>query len=330
MRGFVILVILNASSLENHCLRNCKAENDLMDPTESKNVLETLEWQIAMGADEAIDNEPQDWFLRSGEQIAANLINSPQQKKQESAPALTKAPAQFPAKSPGTANAVASSQDEVGDARKLAASCKTIDELLTALESFDACPLSRTATNLCFIDGNRQAEILLIGEAPGRDEDIAGKPFVGRSGQLLDKMLSAIDLSRNNERPDDSVLISNTVFWRPPGNRKPTEAETLVCLPFVNKLIELVAPKFIVCLGATPTQRLTGETKGITRLRGRWFDHTISSGTSGNGKKAASVPLLATLHPSYLLRQPMQKKLAWRDFFALKLKVASSNQDTFT
>ncbi len=290
-----------------------------MDPTELKNNLETLEWQIAMGADEAIGDEAIDWFSRSGEQIAAKAAKAVNQQKNETVPVLANV-ARTP---PGTASAVASSQDEVGDARKLAASCNSIDELLAALENFDACQLSRTATNLCFIDGNRQAEILLIGEAPGRDEDIQGKPFVGRSGQLLDKILSAIDLSRNNVSPDNSVLISNTVFWRPPGNRKPTEAETLVCLPFVNKLIELVAPKFIVCLGATPTQRLTGETKGITRLRGRWFDHTIGPGTSGDDEKPKSAALLATLHPSYLLRQPMQKKLAWRDFLALKLKVAS-------
>ncbi len=317
MRGFDILVILKATPLENHCLRICKAENDLMTPTQRENDLEMLDWQIAMGADEAIGEECVDWFARSGAIIAAKAaaIAEPAARNP-----VTLTPAQIQ-RPPSPAKAVASSQDEVGDARKLAASCKSIDDLIEALQNFKSCPLSRTATNLCFIDGNRQAEILLIGEAPGRDEDLQGKPFVGRSGQLLDKILSHIDLSRGNEKPENSVLISNTVFWRPPGNRKPSEAETLMCLPFVNKLIELVSPKIIVCLGAIPTQRLTGETKGITRLRGRWFDYPVPGSSVKSDENDLSIPLLATLHPSFLLRQPVQKKLAWRDFLALSLRM---------
>lgn len=307
-----------------------------MDTSEAKNDLEMLAWQVAMGVDETVGDDLADWFARSADTMAAKAAAreaplaapvhtpSPQQPRD-----LPKAHANTSVKGLGRAPSVAqpatSSQDEVADARKLAASCASIDELITALKTFDACPLSRTATNLCFIDGNRDAEIMLIGEAPGRDEDLQGKPFVGRSGQLLDKMLSHIDLSRDNEKPEKSVLISNTVFWRPPGNRKPTEAETLMCLPFVSKLIELVAPKFIVCLGAIPTQRLTGETKGITRLRGRWFTYPAGHKTPNDNAEATSIPLLATLHPSYLLRQPMQKKLAWRDFLALKLKTTELN-----
>ncbi len=337
MRSFVILVILKAPPLEKHCLRICKAENDFMGTNEAKNHLEMLTWQIAMGADEAVGDEPVDWFSRSADQMAAKSVpveptrveqpRAEQPKAEQSLPAHSKpAPPRTASYSPvlsGAAKPLTVSHDEVGDARKLANACQSLDELIAALETFEACPLSRTATNLCFIDGNRDAKILMIGEAPGRDEDLQGKPFVGRSGQLLDKMLNAIDLSRHNGEPENSVLISNTVFWRPPGNRKPTEAETLMCLPFVNKLIELTDPKMIICLGATPTQRLTGETKGITRLRGRWFSFNSLINPSQTGSKRPPVPLLATLHPSYLLRQPAQKRLAWRDFIALKLKLKS-------
>ena len=190
-----------------------------------------------------------------------------------------------------------------------AAECRTLDEIVAALSAFDACPLKKTATNLCFADGNPQARVMLIGEAPGRDEDIEGKPFVGRSGQLLDRMLAAIGLSRRAEDRESAVFITNTIFWRPPGNRTPTEAETTMCLPFLLRAIEIQKPDFIVCLGAIPSQRLTGRNEGILKMRGRWTDATIS------GRK---IPLLPTLHPAYLLRQPAQKRLAWRDMLSLR------------
>jgi DNA polymerase len=267
-----------------------------------------LDWQIAMGADEAVGDERVDWFERSSQKKPATSLPEKRRAPIDRVPAK---PAPTPA---SAARPVASPDDSIGDARKLAQGCNTVDELITALERFTACPLSRTATNLCFIDGNRDARILLIGEAPGRDEDLQGKPFVGRSGRLLDKMLKFIDLDRASDKAENSVLICNTVFWRPPGNRKPTEAETLMCLPFVSRLIGLTKPEFIVCLGGTPTQRLTGQTKGITWLRGRWFSYQ----TGGD-----EIPVLATLHPSYLLRQPVQKSLAWQDLLALKTKIAA-------
>ena len=150
---------------------------------------------------------------------------------------------------------------------------------------------------------------MLVGEAPGRDEDIQGKPFVGKSGQLLDRMLSAIGLSRGSAERETAVFITNVIFWRPPGNRTPTEAETLMCLPFLLRTIEIQAPDFIVCLGATPAHRLTGRTDGILKLRGKWMSANVSG---------RNIPLLPTLHPAYLLRQPNQKRLAWRDLLTLR------------
>jgi DNA polymerase len=185
----------------------------------------------------------------------------------------------------------------------------TLDAIASELSVLDTCPLKKTATNLCFADGNPQAHVMLIGEAPGRDEDIQGKPFVGRSGQLLDRMLAAIGLYRDAVEPERGVFITNTVFWRPPGNRTPTEAETAMCLPFLFRAIEVLQPRIIVCLGATPAHRLTGRSDGILKMRGKWLQCTVGGCCS---------PLLPTLHPAYLLRQPGQKRLAWRDFLMLR------------
>lgn len=187
--------------------------------------------------------------------------------------------------------------------------CQNLDEIAAALSHFDACPLKKTATNLCYYDGNPAARVMLVGEAPGRDEDIQGKPFVGRSGQLLDRMLAAIGLSRQSDDRETAVFITNVIFWRPPGNRTPTEAETTMCLPFLLRTIDIQRPDFIVCLGATPAHRLTGRSDGILKMRGKWIEATVS------GRK---IPLLPTLHPAYLLRQPGQKRLAWRDMLALR------------
>jgi DNA polymerase len=207
--------------------------------------------------------------------------------------------------------------DTVQDARAIAARCQSLQEIAAALAGFDACPLRKTATNLCFADGNPKAHVLLIGEAPGNEEDLQGKPFVGRSGQLLDRMLAVIGLDRHAEDPARAVLITNTIFWRPPGNRKPTDAETSMCMPFVWRLIEVMQPRLILCAGATPTQKMINVTDGILKLRGRWF--SVQAG-------ASQIPLLATLHPAYLLRQPAQKRLAWRDLLSLRERLDSLTQ----
>lgn len=263
-----------------------------------------LEWLVEMGADEITGTEPVNRL------IAPAPRAEPEARKPAPAPLLRR-PAAAPAPAGDSRLPPATPPGGANDAVQMAAQCSTLAEIEEALKRFDACPLKKTATNLCFADGNPNAEIMLIGEAPGRDEDIQGKPFVGRSGQLLDRMLQAIGLSRHDESPESSVYISNVIFWRPPGNRTPTDQETLMCLPFLRRAIEIKQPRLLVCLGATPTQRLIGKSEGILKLRGRWFDFA-----SGQG----SVPLLATLHPAYLLRQPAQKRLAWRDFLSLKLK----------
>jgi DNA polymerase len=191
-------------------------------------------------------------------------------------------------------------------ARALAASARTLEELADALHAFDGCPLKYTATKLVFADGNPKAEVMLIGEAPGSDEDRDGRPFVGPSGQLLDRMMEAIGLRRA-----ENFYLANTVYWRPPGNRSPTQAETAACLPFIQRQIELAGPKILVLVGGAAAKTLLNRPDGITRLRGRRFEYE----TQGLG---GPIPALATYHPAFLLRQPSQKREAWQDILTLR------------
>ncbi len=188
-------------------------------------------------------------------------------------------------------------------ARAAAKSAKSLDELRAILEAFDGCALKATATQLVFADGNPKARVMFVGEAPGRDEDIEGLPFVGRSGKLLDRMLAAIGLDRT------SVYIANIVPWRPPGNRDPSPHESAICLPFIQRQIELCDPDILVCLGKPSMQTLLATNEPISKARGRWF-------TYDTGKR--EIRTMPTFHPAFLLRSPLQKRFAWRDFLAIK------------
>lgn len=188
-------------------------------------------------------------------------------------------------------------------AREAARSAKSLDELRAILDKFEGCALKATASQLVFADGNPEARLMFVGEAPGRDEDIEGLPFVGRSGKLLDRMLAAIGLDRK------SVYIANIVPWRPPGNRTPTPQESQICLPFIQRQIELADPDILVCLGGPSAQTLLGIKDGITKTRGRWY--TFQTGTR-------EIRAMPTFHPAFLLRSPLQKRFAWRDFLAIK------------
>jgi DNA polymerase len=192
---------------------------------------------------------------------------------------------------------------------EIAAACNSLAELKAALEAFDGCPLKKTATNTVFADGTPAHHIMLIGEAPGRDEDKQGKPFVGRAGQLLDKMLAAIHLDRKT-----NAYITNVINWRPPDNRDPTPEEAATCLPFLRRHIELAQPGIIILLGAVAARHVLGKTDGIMRLRGKWLEYHVG------GKM---IPVMPTLHPAYLLRRPADKKLAWRDLQAIEDKIKS-------
>jgi uracil-DNA glycosylase family 4 len=200
-----------------------------------------------------------------------------------------------------------SAEAAVMSARAAAKGAESLEALRALLQTFEGCMLRTTATQLVFADGNPKGRVMFVGEAPGRDEDIAGLPFVGRSGKLLDLMMQAIGLDRTQ------AYIANIVPWRPPGNRTPTPHESAICLPFLLRQIELADPDILVCLGQPSTQTLLGTREGITRTRGRWFKFDT-------GRR--EIRALPTYHPAFLLRSPLQKRLVWRDFLALKKALA--------
>ncbi len=256
--------------------------------------LATLRWLIEAGADEALLDTPLDRF------------SAPPPAPARPAPraVVPEAPAPTLAAPQPAAQAVVS-------AREAAAAANSLDELKAALARFEGCALKATATNLVFADGNPAAKIMLVGEAPGADEDRQGKPFVGVSGQLLDRMLAAIGLDRT------SVYITNVIPWRPPANRTPSAAELAACLPFVQRHIALVNPQILVLVGGISAKALLDTTEGIMRLRGRWRTYRTPD-------MAAEIPVLPTYHPAYLLRQPSQKRDSWRDLLSIKQKITNN------
>ncbi|CAH1648768.1 MULTISPECIES: uracil-DNA glycosylase [unclassified Chelatococcus] len=269
-----------------------------------------LDFYVEAGIDFALDEEPHDRFADTAAEAAARAEHRARVSDDDRPPLPERAaPSREQTELPRAAAVPAFPQgtetaDEAAlSARSEARSARTMDELRDRLAAFEACALKRTAKSLVFADGNPSARVMLVGEAPGRDEDLQGLPFVGRSGQLLDRMLAAIGLNR------ESVYIANIVPWRPPGNRTPTPQEAAICRPFIERQIELCDPDILVCLGGPSAQALLGIKEGILRSRGKWVEY--HTGTR-------AIRALATLHPAYLLRQPLQKKLAWRDLRALR------------
>jgi DNA polymerase len=265
---------------------------------------EALRWWRDAGVDLALDETPHDRFAESAAPAARRAPIA------ASAPRAVEPPEPVPASSApaNPAPTLTAPPDEAQrSAREAAAAARSLDELRAALERFQGCGLKATATQLVFADGAPEARIMLVGEAPGGDEDRIGRPFVGRAGHLLDRMLAAIGLDRTK------VYIANVVPWRPPGNRTPTPQETAVCLPFVRRQIALVGPRILVCLGGSATQTLLDVKEGITRTRGVWREYRSDDG--------AAIATLPMFHPAYLLRQPAAKRQAWADLRKLKRAV---------
>jgi uracil-DNA glycosylase len=259
-----------------------------------------LRWYVEMGADEAIDDAPNDRFAKSPRPSGESEGPGAQRRQGEGAVAPSPAPS----------HPVSLLGGERGmSARAVAEAAMTLDELRAAVMAFEGCALKRTATHTVFADGVPGAPLMVIGEAPGGEEDRLGLPFVGRSGQLLDRMLAAIGHDRRQ-----NAYISNILFWRPPGNRKPTDEETALCLPFVWRHIVLADPRAVLLCGGTAVAALLGRTDGITRLRGRWVELPVPG-------LERPVPVMPTYHPSFLLRTPQKKNEAWRDLLELQSKL---------
>ncbi|MSP42426.1 MAG: uracil-DNA glycosylase [Alphaproteobacteria bacterium] len=293
----------------------------LDEQTTREQMLALLRWQMEAGADEAIGLSPADQFVDAAAKDSA-LVFPPQATPERSfsfaqagekprgreginvtAPNLPS-----PLRPPPQPSPFQAEGGNLVSSREIAAACHDLASLRQAIENFEGCALKTTAKHTVFADGNPEARVMLVGEAPGRDEDLQGLPFVGRSGQLLDRMLAAIQLDRSQ------VYISNILPWRPPGNRTPTNAEITMCLPFIERHIQLASPDLLLLLGGISVKALFNANEGIMRLRGRWKIYRA-------GEK--EIPALATFHPAFLLRQPAQKRQAWQDLITLRMRLDS-------
>ena len=267
-----------------------------MTPEPAPTIAQLLSFYLEAGVDCALSEEPVNRLSDpepAPDLKAAAFAEASPARSIRSAPAAYIAPASEPLPSPDAA---------IVSAREQARTAASLDVLRNLLEKFDGCALKSTATRLVFADGNPKARIMFVGEAPGREEDIEGLPFVGRSGKLLDRMIAAIGLDRSK------VYIANVIPWRPPGNRTPTPQETQICLPFIQRQIELVDPDILVTLGNPSTQTLLSTREGIMKTRGRWLEYDTGTRV---------IRAIATFHPAYLLRSPSYKRLSWQDLRAI-------------
>jgi uracil-DNA glycosylase len=270
-----------------------------MTPDPAPTLQQLLAFYLEAGVDCALTDAPVNRLIDPDMVPAARELPNP----------VRTIPAPMPAATPAARNEKAPAPEiAITSAREAARTAPTLEALRDLLEKFDGCALKSTATRLVFADGNPQARIMFVGEAPGREEDIEGLPFVGRSGKLLDRMIAAIGLDRS------SAYIANVIPWRPPGNRTPTPQETQICLPFIQRQIELVDPDVLVTLGNPSTQTLLQTREGIMKTRGRWFDYDTGTRV---------IRAIATFHPAYLLRSPSYKRMAWQDLRAMAKALAN-------
>jgi DNA polymerase len=268
-----------------------------------KDARDLLAFYLDAGADALMGEEPVD---RMADEAPPPPMANGQRARAENSSTPDRLPRSGPPPA-AEAKALVSPDAAAMAAREAAKTAANLDELRALLENFEGCSLRNTATQLVFADGNPEGRVMFVGEAPGYEEDVSGRPFVGRSGKLLDRMIEAIGLDRTK------VYIANVVPWRPPGNRTPTPQETAICLPFIRRQIELADPDILVCLGGPSMQTLLNTRDGITRTRGKWFPY--DTGTR-------EIRAMATFHPAFLLRSPLQKRLSWRDFLAIKKALA--------
>ena len=282
------------------------AQND-----DRNELIAMLAWQLDMGIDEALLDHPQtDAAPLRLDQLLAVAVPQTSDAVKMPNPASVNSGLVNPAANPALANsgAIPTEGKIIADGAALAG-ITSLADLQSGLAKLDGCPLKHTASNLCFADGNPGARLMIIGEAPGRDEDRMGVPFVGADGQLLDKMIASIGLDRA------SVYLTNLLPWRPPGNRSPTDEETAMLLPWLFRHVQLAKPEFVLLLGGVAAKLVLGSYDGIMKLRGRWRDVDFGDGVPR--------PVLASLHPAYLLRSPAQKRLAFEDLLLLAKRLAA-------
>ena len=261
-----------------------------------------LDWYVLAGVDQAMDDAPRDRYREAAAAVTAAREPVPQSEPQ---PAMAAPPEPPPPTPPAP---LLPPGDATWSAQEIATACTGLDQLVAAVRAFDGCALKRTATNTVIGDGNPEARLMIVGEAPGAEEDRQGLPFVGPAGRLLDRMLASIRMDRS------AVYITNMLPWRPPGNRSPTAEELAICQPFLERQIELIAPRILVLVGGIAAKALLNRREGITRLRGQWFPFSTP-------RMEGTIQATATFHPAYLLRTPSAKREVWRDLLAIEDKM---------
>lgn len=290
----------------------------MSDTATTANWEDLIRFYAEAGVDNALDEAPADRFAEAQLATAkplntqpAEADNRPQPAQHASTfssqPAPDRPQQQAAPANPAAAKVGIAPEILLEEARARAAAAASLDDLLQAMADFDGCRLKFTAKNICFSDGSPSADLMVIGDAPGRDDDLEGIPFSGPAGQMLNRILVAIDLSR------DKAYLANTLPWRPPGNRPATPLELDLCRPFLDRQIELVAPKVIVALGDSAAKALTGSREPIYKLRGNWHNYTAAD--------QSAIAVMPSLHPDYLLRTPAQKRFAWEDWLMVKLRL---------
>jgi DNA polymerase len=254
--------------------------------------LEMLDWFILSGADECTGDSPINWFEISAKSITAPRVKAPERKR------IPPTAASQP---------IISAAETIKKAEMTAQKAASLEELEESLKIFTGCTLKNTAANTVFADGNKSSRIMIIGETPNSEEDRIGFPFLGKEGELLEKMLRAIGLDRAQD-----YYMTNILPWRPPGNRRPAESEISICMPFIKKHIELFNPQIIILLGGLPSRNLINASEGIIKTRGKWHNYDLGE---------QKIPMMAIFHPNYLLRQPLSKRAAWKDLQKIKMKI---------
>ena len=265
-----------------------------------------LDWYALAGVDQAIDDAPRDRYREAAAARAAAVAVAREPAPQSEPQPAAAAPRE--PSSPAPPPPLLPPGDATWSAQEIASACTSLDQLVAAVRAFEGCALKRTATNTVIGDGNPSAALMIVGEAPGAEEDRQGLPFVGPAGRLLDRMLASIGLDRS------AVYITNMLPWRPPGNRSPTAEELAICQPFLERQIELIAPRILVLVGGIAAKALLNRREGITRLRGQWFPFSTP-------RMEGTIQATATFHPAYLLRTPSAKREVWRDLLAIEDKM---------
>ena len=280
-----------------------RAGSDIVTPMSGDRAIRALlDWYALAGVDQAIDAVPRDRY-REAAALAATAAVAREATPPGAPPPVVAAPREPSSSAPPPP--LLPPGDATWSAQEIANACTSLDQLVAAVRAFEGCALKRTATNTVIGDGNSQARLMIVGEAPGAEEDRQGLPFVGPAGRLLDRMLAAIGLDRS------AVYITNMLPWRPPGNRSPTAEELAICQPFLERQIELIAPRILVLVGGISAKALLNRREGITRLRGQWFPFSTP-------RMEGTVQATATFHPAYLLRTPSAKREVWRDLLAIE------------